>query len=58
VETTKTKAEDGTDVTVTYVETTDGQFVPVKVIADDGNYYLVQTYEGQPTITEGQRIRG
>ena len=58
VETTKNKTEDGAEVTVTYVETTDGQFVPVKVIADDADYYLVQTIEGQPAITEGQRIRG
>jgi hypothetical protein len=43
---------------VTYVETADGQYVPVLVIADDGDYYLVQTFEGQGSLSIGQRIRG
>ena len=56
VETTEGATEKDPDVT--YVETADGQFVPVMIIADDGDDYLVQTYEGQPTLSEGQRIKG
>ena len=58
VETTQSKNENDEDVTYTYVETSDGQFVPIEIIADDGDYYMVRTYEGQPTLSQGQRIRG
>jgi hypothetical protein len=58
VETAQSKTEDGKDVTVKYVETADGQFIPVFVIADEDDYYLVQTYEGSGTLSVGQRIRG
>lgn len=43
---------------VTYVETADGQFIPVLIVADDGEYYLVRTYEGEASLAEGQHIRG
>lgn len=43
---------------VTYVEMAGGQQVPVKIIADDGDYYMVQAIEGQGNLTEGQRITG
>lgn len=42
---------------VDYVETADGQIVPVVVVADDGGYVFVKTYEGQPTLDVGQLIR-
>jgi hypothetical protein len=58
VQETRSETENGQTVTVTYVETADGQYVQVEIIADDGNYYLVRTVEGQGTLTEGQRIRG
>ncbi len=54
----KTETEDGNTVRYNYVETADGQYVQVQVIADDGNYYLVQPIEGQGSLVVGQRIRG
>jgi hypothetical protein len=42
---------------VDFVETPDGQYVPVLVIADKGDTVLVQTYEGQPALEIGQLIR-
>ena len=56
VETAKGETEEDADIT--YVETADGQYVQVVIIAEDGDYYLVQTIEGQGSLTVGQRIRG
>ena len=56
VQTARAETEEEADIT--YVETADGQFVPVLLIADDGDDYLVQTIEGQGALTVGQRIRG
>lgn len=42
---------------VDYVETADGQIVPVVVVADDGDYVFVKTYEGQPGLEVGQLIK-
>jgi hypothetical protein len=47
------KTSDGVD----YVETAGGQVVPVMVMADDGDYKFVQTYEGQPGLEVGQLIK-
>jgi len=54
----KVETEDGKTVRYNYVETPDGQYVQVEVIADDGKYYLIQTVEGQGSLAVGQRIRG
>jgi hypothetical protein len=42
---------------VDYVETEDDVIVPVMVVADDGDFVFVQTYEGQPALSVGQRIK-
>jgi hypothetical protein len=42
---------------VDYVETAEGEYVPVLVIADKGDTVLVQTYEGEATLEIGQLIR-
>ena len=42
---------------VDYVETVNGQIVPVVVIANDGEYVFVKTYEGQPTLQVGQFLK-
>ena len=39
---------------VNYVETADGQVVPVFIIADGGDYQYVQTYEGEAELQVGQ----
>ena len=39
---------------VSYVETEDGQIVPVFIIADSGDYQYVQTYEGEAELSIGQ----
>ncbi len=41
-----------------YVETADGEYVRVEIIADGGEYYLVRTIEGGGSLSVGQRIRG
>ena len=56
VQESKTTTEDGKAVTHTYVETVDGQYIQVQIIADGGDYYLVEATQG--TLTVGQRIRG
>jgi hypothetical protein len=58
VQTARRETEDGKQETYTYVETEDGQYVPVFLIADDGDHYLVRTYEGQGSLGVGQRVRG
>ena len=40
-----------------YVETADGQIVPVVVVADDGDFVFVKTYEGQPGLEVGQPLK-
>ncbi len=40
-----------------YVETADGQIVPVVVVADDGDFVFVKTYEGQPGLEVGQLLK-
>ena len=42
---------------VSYVETTDGQIVPVFIIADGGDYQYVQTYQDQATLEIGQVLK-
>lgn len=42
---------------VDYVETVDGSYVPVLVIADKGDTVLVQTYEGESALEIGQLLR-
>ncbi len=42
---------------VDYVETIEGEYVPVLVIADKGDKVLVQTYQGQAALEIGQLIR-
>lgn len=39
-----------------YVETLDGEYIPVVIIADDGEYVLIRNYEDQPSIKLGQLI--
>ncbi len=39
-----------------YVETLDGEYVPVLVVADDGEYVLVKNYEGSPALNLGQLV--
>ncbi len=48
-------AEETVTEKVTYVETAEGLYVPVLVIADDKDRYMVQPLEG--SLLEGQRIR-
>ena len=40
-----------------YVETADGQIVPVVVVADDGDFVFIKTYEGQPGLEVGQLLK-
>ncbi len=40
-----------------YVETPDGEYVPVLVVADKGDTVLVKTYEGEATLEIGQLIK-
>lgn len=42
---------------VDYVETADGEYVPVLIVADKGDTVLVQTYEGEATLEIGKLIR-
>ena len=42
---------------VNYVETTDGQIVPVFIIADGGDYQYIQTYQGEATLEIGQVLK-
>jgi len=42
---------------ISYVETTDGQIVPVYLIADDGEYVFVQTYQGEAELQIGQLLK-
>ncbi|MGI5849908.1 MAG: HlyD family efflux transporter periplasmic adaptor subunit [Christensenellales bacterium] len=42
---------------VSYVETTEGKIVPVFVIADDGEYVFIQTYQGQASLEIGQVLK-
>lgn len=39
-----------------FVETADGEYVPVVVVAQDGEYMLVKNIEGQPGLEIGQQI--
>ena len=41
---------------VDYVETLDGQFVAVQVVAVDGDYVLIRSVEGEPEIQLGQLL--
>jgi len=47
------KTSDGVD----YVETANGKIVPVMVVADDGDYKFVKTYDGQPSLTVGELVK-
>ena len=42
---------------VDYVETEDGEVIPVFVIAEDGEYYFIQTYADQATLEIGQVLK-
>lgn len=42
---------------VDYVETADGEYVPVLVIAKDNEYAFIQTYEGQLGLEIGQQLK-
>jgi len=42
---------------ISYVETTDGQIVPVYLIADDGEYVFIQTYQGEAELQIGQLLK-
>lgn len=42
---------------VDYVETAEGEYVPVLVIADKGDTVLVQTYQGEAALEIGQLIK-
>lgn len=42
---------------VNYVETVDGELVPVFIIADDEEYIFIQTYQDQATLEIGQLIK-
>ncbi len=42
---------------ILYVETVDGQIVPVYLIADDGEYVFIQTYADQPSLQIGQLLK-
>ena len=42
---------------VNYVETTDGQIVPVFIIANGGTYQYIQTYEGEAELQVGQVLK-
>jgi len=42
---------------VNYVETVDGQIVPVFIIADGGDNLYIQTYEGEATLELGQVLK-
>jgi hypothetical protein len=47
------KTSDGVD----YVETAQGQIIPVMVVADDGKYRFLQTYEGQASLDYGMLVK-
>ena len=42
---------------VDYVETPDGEVIPVYIIADDGEYVFIQTYLGEKTLEIGQILK-
>ena len=42
---------------ILYVETVDGQIVPVYLIADDGEYVFIQTYADQASLQIGQLLK-
>ena len=42
---------------ILYVETVDGQIVPVYLIADDGEYVFIQTYSDQASLQIGQLLK-
>lgn len=42
---------------VDYVETIDGQIVPVFVVADTGEYKFLKTYEGQAALDYGMLVK-
>ncbi len=42
---------------VNYVETIDGELVPVFIIADDNEYLFIQTYKDQATLEIGQLLK-
>ncbi|MFA5675731.1 MAG: HlyD family efflux transporter periplasmic adaptor subunit [Christensenellales bacterium] len=39
-----------------YVETLDGEYIPVDIVADDGEYVLIKNYQQQPALKLGQMI--
>jgi hypothetical protein len=47
------KTSEGVD----YVETVDGQVVPVMVVADNGGYKYLKTYEGQASLDFGMLVK-
>lgn len=40
-----------------YVETAEGEIVPVIVVAQSGDYVFIRTYQGQPELEVGQLIK-
>ncbi len=42
---------------ILYVETVEGQIVPVYLIADDGEYVFIQTYADQASLQIGQLLK-
>ena len=40
-----------------YVETVEGEIVPVVVVAQSGDYVFIRTYQGQPGLEVGQLIK-
>ena len=42
---------------VDYVETPEGEIIPVLIIADDGEYVFIQTYSGEKTLKIGQILK-
>jgi hypothetical protein len=47
------KTSEGVD----YVETADGRLVPVMVVADNGGYKYLKTYEGQASLDFGMLVK-
>jgi hypothetical protein len=41
---------------VDYVKTAAGEYVPVLIVANDGDYVLVQTYKDQPALDVGELL--
>jgi len=39
-----------------FIETVSGQFIPVQVVANDGDNVLIQNLEGQPSLDIGSKI--